>query len=220
MQLSIFDVIGPIMIGPSSSHTAGAAKLGRVSASIAEKPFHKVDFGLAGSFAKTGWGHGTDKALIAGILGFQSDDPRIVNAEEYAKAANIEISFHEESLEWLHENGVHSTFFHDDGTTTQVYGASTGGGRIRIHKIDQFLTEFCAEVPTLIFFHQDVPGMIRDITSVLATHQINIGVMRLLRESKGELANTVVEIDSKITPELVDELQNLKHVKKVVFVNV
>ena len=130
MDLSIFDVLGPVMIGPSSSHTAGAARLARAAALIADKPFSRVSFGLSGSFAQTGRGHGTDKALLAGALGFAADDENIRHIEDIAAQRGIKADYYREDLEWVHDNAAHIRFFHPDDSVTEVWGASIGGGRI------------------------------------------------------------------------------------------
>ena len=220
MQLSIFDVLGPEMIGPSSSHTAGAVKLARIAATIAAMPFKKVSFGLSGSFAKTGKGHGTHNALIAGILGMKENDERIVNANQIAREKEIEIEFYEEDIEWIHENAVHIKFYHVNGEVTHIYGASIGGGRIKISQINSFKTNVLADAPTLIFFHKDIPGMISEITRVLAENNINIATMQVAREEKGKLANTTVELDESISPTLTHCFSDLEKIDKVIFIDV
>ena len=132
MNLSIFEVLGPVMIGPSSSHTAGAAKLARVAAMIAAKPFDKVEFALHGSFLKTGQGHGTRLALLAGALGLAEDDEGLKTAETLAQERGVAYSFTEAELEDAHENTACITFFHTDGSESRITGCSIGGGRIRI----------------------------------------------------------------------------------------
>ncbi|HOP70666.1 MAG TPA: L-serine ammonia-lyase, iron-sulfur-dependent subunit beta [Bacillota bacterium] len=215
MNLSIFDVIGPIMIGPSSSHTAGAVKLARVAARIAGKPFKHVEFGLHGSFAKTGKGHGTHLALLAGVLGLTEEDERIKCSPGIAEARGITYKFYEVDLDDVHENTAVITFTHDDDTTTEIVGCSTGGGRILITRIIGVEVEVTAERPTIIMQQIDRPGVIAGISRILAENNINIGVMRFSRVAKRDVATSVLETDEKIPPEVVEKLAALDDVLMV-----
>lgn len=215
MNLSIFDVIGPIMIGPSSSHTAGAVKLARVAARIAGKPFKHVEFGLHGSFAKTGKGHGTHLALLAGVLGLTEEDERIKCSPGIAEARGITYKFYEVDLDDVHENTAVITFTHDDDTTTEIVGCSTGGGRILITRISGVELEVTAERPTIIMQQIDRPGVIAGISRILAENNINIGVMRFSRVAKRDVATSVLETDEKIPPEVVEKLAALDDVLMV-----
>ena len=219
MNLSIFEVVGPVMIGPSSSHTAGAAKLAHVAASLAPKGFVRLVFGLAGSFAKTGRGHGTDKALLAGALGLSADDERIRDAFSLAKAQNIAFEFTAIELPENHENSARIVFEYADGTSFFVLGSSIGGGRICITNINGMETEFSAEAPTLIITQQDQKGVISQISSVLAQHSINIGVMRVSRVAKGALASCVIETDAPIPPAVQAALISAPHIVSVCCIN-
>jgi len=212
MELSIFDVIGPVMIGPSSSHTAGAARLARAARLIAGEGVCSVRFGLHGSFAKTGRGHGTDRALLAGVLGLSEHDERIVEAVSLARAAGLEWEFVPEELEGMHENSVRMTFSMADGTSREVIGSSIGGGQIRIARIDGFETDFDARAVTLLVQQYDRPGVIRDITRVLAQNGVNIAVMKLSRRARGDLACTVIETDSPVSEAAVREIAALENV--------
>lgn len=215
MNLSIFDVIGPIMIGPSSSHTAGAVKLARVAARVAGKPFKHVEFGLHGSFAKTGKGHGTHLALLAGVLGLTEEDERIKCSPGIAEARGITYKFYEVDLDDVHENTAVITFTHDDDTTTEIVGCSTGGGRILITRISGVEVEVTAERPTIIMQQIDRPGVIAGISRILAENNINIGVMRFSRVAKRDVATSVLETDEKIPPEVVEKLAALDDVLMV-----
>jgi len=220
MDISIFDVTGPIMIGPSSSHTAGAAKLARVARQIAGRPFTHVSFGLHGSFAKTYIGHGTDRALVAGILGLKEDDERLANSFAMAEEQGITFDFYETELEGYHENSVKITFTLEDGSQFTVTGSSIGGAQIIIREVNGFLAEFTAQSPTLIISQYDQKGVISDISTVLANSGINIGVMKVSRQSKGALASCIIETDDVVPEEVVTRLQQIKNVLSVQYIHV
>lgn len=198
MNLSIFDIVGPVMIGPSSSHTAGAAKLARVAAGLAPTGWREVEFGLAGSFAKTGRGHGTDKALLAGALGLAEDDEGIRDAFALAQKRGVPYRFCSIEMPEAHENSARLTFFYADDTRFFVEGSSIGGGRICITNINGMQTEFNAECPTLVVRQRDKKGVISNISRILAENDINIGVMRVTRVARGDLASCVIETDAPI----------------------
>ncbi len=220
MDISIFQVSGPVMIGPSSSHTAGAARLARIARLITAKPFSHVSFGLHGSFAKTYKGHGTDRALVAGALGLAEDDERLADAFLLAEQQGITFDFYEIDLDNLHENSVKMTFTTSDGSTTQVIGSSIGGAQIVIRRIGDFDTEFTAQSPTLLFSHYDKKGMISKATGVLADHGINIAVMKLSRRAKGDIAFCVVEVDDTIPDKVVQELSCIPNILSVQAINI
>lgn len=207
MNLSLFEVLGPVMIGPSSSHTAGAAKLGRVARLIAGKPFVRAEFGLHGSFAKTGKGHGTHKALLAGALGLREEDERLRDAFELAAERQVAYTFYELELPDAHENSVRITLGHADGTLTEVEGGSIGGGRIEVTRIDGMAAGISAEAPTLLITQRDVKGVVNEITRTLALEGINIGVMRVGRTARGQTATTVIETDSAIPERVAGRLR-------------
>lgn len=215
MDVSIFDVTGPIMIGPSSSHTAGAAKLARIAGQIAGMDFTQVSFGLYGSFAKTYRGHGTDKALVAGALGLREDDERLRDAFCLAQEKEITFDFYETDLEGMHENSVKITFSHTDGSKSEIIGSSVGGGQIVIKYIDGFETEVTAQSPTLIIRQQDRKGVISDISTVLASNNINIGIMKVSRLARGQVASTVIETDDAIPQTVVEGLEQMKNIISV-----
>lgn len=219
MNLSIFEILGPVMIGPSSSHTAGAARLARVAAMIAAKPFDREQFALHGSFLKTGVGHGTRLALLAGALGIAEDDERLRQAEALAREKGIRWSFTEAELEDAHENTACITFEHTDGTRSRITGSSIGGGRIRITEINGMATDISAEHPTLLVEQNDVSGVISEISTALAQAGINIGIMRVGRRARGDLASTILELDEPVTPELAAHLQRLPNVRRVCVIN-
>lgn len=219
MNISIFEVTGPIMIGPSSSHTAGAARLARIARLIVEKPFQHVSFGLHGSFADTYKGHGTDKALVAGALGLYEYDESLSCSFELAKEQNISFDFYKIELEDMHENSVKITFTLENNSEFSVYGSSIGGGQIVIKKINTFETEFDARSSTLIVNQYDKKGVVNDITTVLRDFDINIGVMKLSRTAKGEQACCIIETDSFIGKEVVEKIQQSPNIISVQAIN-
>ncbi len=219
MNISLFEVLGPVMIGPSSSHTAGAARLSRIAAQISGKEFNKVHFALHGSFAKTGKGHGTDKALLAGTMGMLESDERIANAFEIADEKKLEYTFGVVDLPECHENTVQITFYHLDGATTFVQGSSIGGGRIVITRIGDLKTEFTADVPTLLIKQKDIKGVVSTISSTIAACGINIGTMNVTRDRRGEVANTVVETDDEIPMFIADALKEHREILEVKIIN-
>lgn len=215
MEVSIFQVLGPVMVGPSSSHTAGAVRLAQIAALIAQKPFHHVTFYLHGSFAKTYQGHGTDMALVAGILGMGVDDERIPEAFELAEEAGIDWDFTEISLENVHENSVKIQFDFDDGSSMDIVGSSVGGGDIVICEIDGYRTSFTARSPMIIIRQKDKKGVISNISGILAENGINIAVMSLSRKGKGETALCLIEIDSAVASAVLEEIRKQENVISV-----
>lgn len=219
MDISLFDVLGPVMIGPSSSHTAGAAKLARTARMIVGKPFTHVDFGLHGSFEKTYKGHGTDYALVAGVLGFREDDERLPESFRLAEEAGITYTFYPIELDGAHENTVRITFTLTDGSKFFVQGSSLGGGRILITNINGLVTEFTGTSPTIIVNQNDQPGVVSDVSTILAFNHINIGVMKVTREAKGTLASCVIECDEPIPEEIAESLRRVNNVLSVQVIN-
>ncbi len=215
----IFDVLGPVMIGPSSSHTAGAEKLGRAARSIAEENIKSVVFYLHGSFAKTYRGHGTDRALVAGILGMEPDDERIKDSFKIAENAGIDVRFVESDLGDVHPNTVRIEITTTDGTLVNVTGSSIGGGNIVVTNINGDTVEFSGEYPVILVKHFDKRGMISKITFALALGNINIATLKVGRTMKGDIATTVIETDNKVSKDVVKELQALDGVLNVKAIN-
>jgi len=215
--MNIFDIIGPIMIGPSSSHTAGAVRIGRVARKILGEDAAKADIGLCGSFAMTYKGHGTDKALIAGILGMKPDDERIPNSLALAKEAGLEYSFSHVKLPNAHPNTAILNLVGKNGETCSVEGVSVGGGNIQITKLNGMTAAFTGTQSTLIVAHHDRSGTIALVTDKLAQFNVNIGSFHLSRPKKNELAIMTIELDSPIEKAVVSELQALKNIVSVVY---
>lgn len=192
----LFDVIGPVMIGPSSSHTAGACRLGRMAKIIYAKNIKKVIFHLHGSFKNTYQGHGTDKALVAGIMGFDTDDERIRNSLQIAKDRKIDFSFVPIDLVFAHPNTVKTEFIDENNKSFTVTGSSIGGGAIEITNINGVDVKFGGVYNTIIIKYQDRYGMIAQVSTILAENKINIGSLVMNREK--DIASAIIEIDGGI----------------------
>lgn len=208
----MFEILGPNMIGPSSSHTAGACRLGKVAYKIAEESIKEVTFLLHGSFGKTYKGHGTDKALLGGILGFDPDDERISSSFEIAKKEGITYSFIEKDLGEVHANTVKIIIKKKDGNTIDILGSSVGGGNIVVTEINGLELEFTGEYTTLIIAHIDKPGIIAKVSAILAEHNINIAFMRVYRHGKGQKAFMIIETDDHIKEEVIEDIKNAENV--------
>lgn len=219
-EYSCFDILGPIMIGPSSSHTAGAARLAKIAAIIAgEDKFKKVEFYLHGSFAKTYRGHGTDKALVAGVLGLNPWDERLKNSFEIAKESNMEFRFIETDLGDEHPNTVKIIFTKDNGINVEVMGSSVGGGNIKITEIDGQKIEFTGNYPTLIIKHKDVPGMISKVSTIIYEEEINIAFLKVYRKNRGYKASMIFETDSVIPEGIATKIKALGNIESIRIIN-
>ncbi|MCG4578589.1 L-serine ammonia-lyase, iron-sulfur-dependent subunit beta [Clostridium cochlearium] len=218
-NFSVFDIVGPIMIGPSSSHTAGAARLAKLAASIAGEKIKKVDFQLHGSFAKTYKGHGTDKALVAGILGMDPWDDRLKDSFKIAKEKGLEICFSEVELENVHPNTVKFVITKEDNSTTSVIGSSIGGGNIVIFDIDGQEVEFKGDYPTLMTKHKDTPGVISKISTIMYKDNLNIGTMKLYRNGKGSMATMALETDNVIPQATIEKLKEIPEIHSIKIIN-
>lgn len=216
--IGLFDVIGPVMVGPSSSHTSGAASIAWMARQIFSGTPVKVDFTLYGSFADTYKGHGTDRALVGGLLGYRSDDVRIRNSFEYAKEAGMLVSFTaDRDTEVSHPNTVDILMENEEGHKLLVRGESLGGGRVRITRMNNIRVEFTGEYSTLIVGHRDEAGTVAFITSRLANYQLNIAYMKMFRENKerGGNAFTVIESDDFLPEALKEELLGYPTIRSV-----
>ncbi|KRK78911.1 l-serine deaminase [Companilactobacillus nodensis DSM 19682 = JCM 14932 = NBRC 107160] len=205
------------MVGPSSSHTAGAARIGKVVHDIfGEKP-EKITIDLYESFAKTYRGHGTDVAIVAGLLGMTPDDPRLADSLKLAYEDGIKVAFVPKSDKVDHPNTTKITMIKGDHKLT-VTGVSIGGGNIQISEINGFKISLSMGTPTYITVHQDVAGMITKVTQAFTKRGINIGTMTVTRESKGEKAIMIIEVDDKQDQkEILEELRSLKYMDNVTF---
>lgn len=204
--MSLLDVIGPVMVGPSSSHTAGAARLGWLARQCWGRPVTRADLFLRGSFAATYWGHGTDRALAAGLLGFAPDDPRIPQALDIARKEGLEIRLFSEEVDGAHPNSVRFCFHDEEGLSLDVIGASIGGGAVEILSIDGFRLSISGELPCLVTFHRDKPGVVAAVAGELSRQGVNIATMHLHRQGRGEVAAMVIEIDGSIDEKAAREI--------------
>jgi L-serine dehydratase len=202
---SIFDIVGPVMIGPSSSHTAGAARLGLLARAIFGEQPAAARIRLHGSFATTGPGHGTDLALAAGLLGYAIDDARIRDALADAAARGVAVTFEVADLGDEHPNTAAMALTASDGRITEIVGSSLGGAEVVVTRIDDFDVEITGELPTLVVAHVDQPGVIAGVTQVLAASGANIATMSDAREKRGERALMLIETDAPV-PEAVRKL--------------
>ncbi len=214
-KYSAFDIIGPAMIGPSSSHTAGAARLGKVAKLIAGGKIKSVRFLLHGSFAKTYRGHGTDRALVAGILGMDPWDDRLRDSLKIAEEQGLEFKFLEADLGDVHPNTVKFIIAKEDGSFAEIVGSSIGGGNILITEIDGEPLEFTGAYPTLIIKHVDVPGMVSRVTALMSREDINIAFMKVYRSSKGEMATMIFETDNTVSEVIVDAISKIEHINSI-----
>lgn len=212
---SAFDIIGPVMIGPSSSHTAGAARIGRVARTLFGMLPKKAIISLYGSFAKTYKGHGTDFAIVAGLLDFDTYDERMPQSLEIAKELGVEVVFSIEEAVMDHPNTVKINLYNADNEL-ELVGISIGGGTIEITELNSFPLKLSGEHPAILVVHQDRFGIISAVTSVLSKYEINIGHMEVSRLEKGEMALMVIEVDQKIDEMVIEELQNLSNVSQII----
>ncbi|HWR41533.1 L-serine ammonia-lyase, iron-sulfur-dependent subunit beta [Sporomusa sp.] len=218
--MNIFDIIGPVMVGPSSSHTAGAVRLGNAAQAILGQPVAEAVIGLHGSFAQTGRGHGTDLALVAGLMGWPTDDLRIPQAFDYAREARLKYSFRNINAgDAAHPNFVRFWLIGQGGAESQVSGASIGGGRVVISEVDGFPLEFTGDFPTILTLHEDRPGAVAEVTGILSKRGVNIAQMRVFRRNKGGLASMVLETDQPVDQADIAAVAGLPMIKSVRCIN-
>ena len=217
-EIGTFDILGPNMIGPSSSHTAGALRIAFIAGSMVEKAV-SVKFELYGSFARTYHGHGTDRALVGGILGYQPDDERIRDSFDHAKEAGLEFEFIENFEEKdVYPNTVDIYVKDANGAEVTLRGESIGGGNAVITKLNGVDVELTGNYNTLVVEQVDQKGVLAFLTTVLSANDINIGTVRLFREGKGKKATTIIEVDSEIPTQVTAALYSMDAVKNVIIV--
>ena len=217
-DFSLLEILGPIMIGPSSSHTAGAARLGRIATTIAGEGFTSVSFLLHGSFAKTYNGHGTDKALLGGVMGFSPSDVRIRDAFKIADENNLHYEYLETDLGFVHPNTVRIIFHYDDRPDYYVQGSSIGGGNILITDINETEIEFRGERPTVILKYKDKKGIISRITSLFAIAGFNIANMTVIRS--GRMSILLCEFDGEVDNSILDDINRIDDFEFATFIKV
>lgn len=217
--MKLFDIIGPVMTGPSSSHTAGAVKIGLVSRALLGSTPARAEILLHGSFAQTGRGHGTDRALVAGLLGMRPDDPRIPESFSYAKEAGLSFDFQTGSLKNVHPNTARLTLWDKKGNRLEVVASSLGGGRIQICRVDGIDIGFSGGSNTLIVHNEDKPGCAALVTALLAKFQLNIATIQLCRNFPGGYAVMVIECDQHIPAQLAEQLEKTEGIVRVTRLN-
>lgn len=215
--MNIFDIVGPVMVGPSSSHTAGACKIGYVSQKLLGEEIASAEILLYGSFLATGKGHGTQYALVAGLLGMREDDPRIPESFKIAEQRKIKISFGRTDLKKYHPNSVQINLTGKKGRHLEIIGESTGGSVINIASIDGLSANFSGDSPTLIVHNKDQPGHVAEVTSMLSHKSVNIATLQLYRASRGGDAVMVLELDQEVPKEALKWLSKLEGVEKVTY---
>lgn len=211
---SVFDIIGPIMIGPSSSHTAGAARIGRFARTLLNQKPERAEITFYGSFAQTYRGHGTDVAIIGGIMDYDTYDTRIVDALEIAEREQIDVSIHVSNDYTEHPNTARVALYAGN-KKVEVVGISIGGGKIEIVEINGFPLQLSGQLPVLLVLHEDRYGMIAQVATILSNFQINIGAMRVSRKSKGDEALMVIETDQLVEDSIADEIKKIPYIINV-----
>ena len=221
VTMSAFEVLGPIMVGPSSSHTAGALRIALVARSLAPAPISHVDFVLYNSFSRTHLGHGTDRALVAGILGLGPADIRVRRSFELAREAGLGFTITEGGRdEGLHPNTVEIRMECEGGASISVTGESLGGGCVRVSSINGVRVSITGEMPTIFVEHRDLPGVLAALTRTLSSANVNIATMSTFREERGGRAYTVFEVDEPVGARLLELLGSNEHVEFASQVNV
>lgn len=217
--ISVFDVLGPNMIGPSSSHTAGAVVIANLAQKMIQGPLKEVEFILYGSFAKTYRGHGTDRALLGGIMGFGTDDIRIRDSFSIAQERGLNYRFTADGTETdIYPNTVDIIMTNAQGRTMTIRGQSLGGGKVRLVRINRVEVEFTGEYSAVIVIQKDKPGVVAHITKCLSDYGVNIAFMRLYREAKGDVAYTIVESDERLPTNIADDLKRNRYIRDVMVI--
>lgn len=217
--MNIFDILGPVMVGPSSSHTAGAVRIGLIARRLLGGQPATAKITLSGSFAATGTGHGTDRALVAGLLGMKPDDIRIPDSFALAVEQGLAFTFDKTELKEAHPNTAILQLSTAGSRELEVQASSLGGGRIMVNKLDGINVNFNGDSPTLIVHNLDQPGHVAEVTSMLSHKSVNIATMQLYRNHRGGYAVMVIETDQDIPAEALRWLSRLEGVIKVTYLN-
>jgi L-serine dehydratase len=210
----VFSIIGPGMVGPSSSHTAGAVRLGRVARALLGEVPVSAEIMLYGSFAETYRGHGTDLAIVGGLLDYDTDDERIPQSLDIAEQSGLKVIFKKSKARVAHPNTVKIKLSSAERSVIMI-GSSIGGGNIEVSSVNDFDIEFTGSYPTLLIFHIDRPGLLADVTRLLSDENVNIGYMDVDRKARSGEAMTAIEVDSPVSVRLLDELKKLQNVHEV-----
>lgn len=213
--MNIFEILGPVMVGPSSSHTAGAVRIGYVCRKLMGEKIVTAYIELYGSFLLTGKGHGTPQAIVAGLLGMTPDDARIPDSFEIAKAQGLKFTIGEAKLKEAHPNSVLLKLTGESGKELEVIGESLGGSIINIAQIDGLPANISGDYPTLIASNMDVPGMVAKVSKVLFEAKINIAQMHLYRASRGKNSVLIAECDQEIEDKTLNDIRDLDGIMKV-----
>ncbi|AJY76823.1 L-serine ammonia-lyase, iron-sulfur-dependent subunit beta [Paenibacillus beijingensis] len=214
----VFSIIGPVMVGPSSSHTAGAVRIGRVARQLLGQKPEQAVVTLYGSFAETYSGHGTDLAIVGGLLDFGTDDERIPDAYVEADKAGLRVEFRQGEEFRPHPNFAEIAVF-AGGREVKVSGASIGGGNIEIHSMNGFAANCSGYYPTLVISHDDRVGVLASITGAVSGARLNIGFMNVDRKERSGAAMTVIECDRRPDGELLDAISRLPHINEVTVID-
>ena len=218
--MNLFDILGPVMVGPSSSHTAGAVRIGRIARRLlGEDTPERAEIGLSGSFAATGHGHGTDRAIVAGLLGMQPSDERIAVSFDVARQEGMAFSFSRATLPGEHPNTARIALTGRSGKTLTIVASSLGGGRIMVVEMNGLRANFSGDLPTLIVQNRDQPGHVSEVTSMLAHKGVNIATMQLYRDYPGGNAVMIIETDKAVPPEGIAWLERSEGITRVTFVD-
>lgn len=212
--MNLFDILGPVMVGPSSSHTAGAARIGLTARRLlGEGTPRKAKITLYGSFAATGRGHGTDRALIAGLLGYKPNDERIADSFRWAEGNGLAFAFEYSKLNAEHPNTVRLELEGKSGKQLSVEACSLGGGRIMVMELNGLRVKFAGDLPTLIVQNVDQPGMVGSVAGMLAQEKVNIASLQIHRDYPGGNAVMIIETDKCVS---ADTLQRMKEIEGII----
>lgn len=211
--MDLFDLIGPIMVGPSSSHTAGAARIGLTARMLIGEDVIRAEIEFHGSFAKTYRGHGTDRAVVGGLMGMQVDDLRLRDSLALAREAGMAVSFHQVNIRGAHPNTVRMTITGTSGKILTMEAASVGGGNIEIHRLDGLSVNFTGKENTLIIHHMDTPGMIASATGILARDGINIANMQVYRRQIGGDSIMMLELDGLPVDSTIEDIRAMDGIR-------
>jgi L-serine dehydratase len=211
-------MIGPVMIGPSSSHTAGVVRIARAAIRVLGGIPQEATVTFYNSFARTYEGHGSDRAILGGLMDYKTDDSRIKNALELASSSNLKYTFKSIGNSSIHHPNTIKLNLKKDGKSIEVVGESLGGGVINIAEVDGFVANFSAQAHTLIIKADDISGAIAFISSVIAQEKTNIATMSVSRKGKNDLACHVIEMDTGLREITTQYLKSLPWVKELIYI--